>query len=605
MATIDDNNALLLYRVGPVLCCAPCLPISAIIEPRPLTRPPGTSSGRPGIFKHANAIVSSLDLRYKFGVEEANWVDPGRTIVTHLDIGHIGFYVDEILDVITLPASGWGALPPLLPRGIFTRTLLLKDHIYLYAEFADLQRIPDSGYLRQYILHLLEAEQRQQQLVATQSVAAKPGAHHVTHNTDALHSTSATPSKSHDSTIALTNSRQPSQPTNARTLQGSKPVIASMSQHKSAVSQTNVSEQRQPQPAASKRHTPTPVKRVATNSAPERRTAKQADTVVPLHTQRSAPITTKPVATTHTPPAVPHTTRRTSTVSTATSDATSRATHQDTSSQQLPTHHNASSGTGGVAILLSLILLAFAGIGTTLWYVWFDTSNPLPVHSTVTTSPEGSRPQTVFAPSTDHAITEIAPAPATPVHAQPDVVTTVDTDTVVQVNQAEPTPVTPAPALAAAPPPQQNESVTDEKPPTATTTETATSQDNYHASIERDQDGLTITLEAPPDDPVFNQPAPVTPANTETATSVVDSESLATVTVVPDVVAQVQPKTTTPDTVEIIHIVVKGDTLWHIAKRYVNNPFRYPELARLSKIRNPDLIYPGNRVRILKRKRQP
>ncbi len=49
---------------------------------------------------------------------------------------------------------------------------------------------------------------------------------------------------------------------------------------------------------------------------------------------------------------------------------------------------------------------------------------------------------------------------------------------------------------------------------------------------------------------------------------------------------------------EVSHIVVKGDTLWAIAKRYINDPFRYPELARLSKIKNPDLIYPGDRVLI-------
>ena len=48
----------------------------------------------------------------------------------------------------------------------------------------------------------------------------------------------------------------------------------------------------------------------------------------------------------------------------------------------------------------------------------------------------------------------------------------------------------------------------------------------------------------------------------------------------------------------IIHTVVKGDTLWHIAGRYVNDPFRYPELTKLSKISNPDLIYPGNKVYI-------
>jgi len=48
-----------------------------------------------------------------------------------------------------------------------------------------------------------------------------------------------------------------------------------------------------------------------------------------------------------------------------------------------------------------------------------------------------------------------------------------------------------------------------------------------------------------------------------------------------------------------IHIVIKGDTLWHIAKKYVHNPWRYPELAKLSNIKNPDLIYPGDRVTII------
>ena len=49
----------------------------------------------------------------------------------------------------------------------------------------------------------------------------------------------------------------------------------------------------------------------------------------------------------------------------------------------------------------------------------------------------------------------------------------------------------------------------------------------------------------------------------------------------------------------VIHVVVKGDTLWHIAKRYINDPYKYPELARLSHIKNPDLIYPGDKVKII------
>lgn len=48
----------------------------------------------------------------------------------------------------------------------------------------------------------------------------------------------------------------------------------------------------------------------------------------------------------------------------------------------------------------------------------------------------------------------------------------------------------------------------------------------------------------------------------------------------------------------ITHVVKKGDTLWDIAEKYVNDPFRYPELAELSHIQNPDLIYPGDIVRI-------
>jgi nucleoid-associated protein YgaU len=52
---------------------------------------------------------------------------------------------------------------------------------------------------------------------------------------------------------------------------------------------------------------------------------------------------------------------------------------------------------------------------------------------------------------------------------------------------------------------------------------------------------------------------------------------------------------------EIRHVVVRGDTLWDIAAQYLGDPFQYPELARLSQIRNPDLIYPGDVIRIVRK----
>ncbi|HKJ69887.1 MAG TPA: LysM peptidoglycan-binding domain-containing protein, partial [bacterium] len=52
---------------------------------------------------------------------------------------------------------------------------------------------------------------------------------------------------------------------------------------------------------------------------------------------------------------------------------------------------------------------------------------------------------------------------------------------------------------------------------------------------------------------------------------------------------------------DTFHIVKPGDTLWDIAYFYLGNPFRYPELAELSRIRDPDLIYPGDHVRIIRK----
>lgn len=46
------------------------------------------------------------------------------------------------------------------------------------------------------------------------------------------------------------------------------------------------------------------------------------------------------------------------------------------------------------------------------------------------------------------------------------------------------------------------------------------------------------------------------------------------------------------------HKVVRGDTLWAISKKYLGSGTRYPEIAKLNKIKNPNLIFPGQVFKI-------
>ena len=49
---------------------------------------------------------------------------------------------------------------------------------------------------------------------------------------------------------------------------------------------------------------------------------------------------------------------------------------------------------------------------------------------------------------------------------------------------------------------------------------------------------------------------------------------------------------------ETRYTVVKGDSLWAIARRFLGSGSRYPEIARLNQIPNSNLIYPGQVLRL-------
>lgn len=58
------------------------------------------------------------------------------------------------------------------------------------------------------------------------------------------------------------------------------------------------------------------------------------------------------------------------------------------------------------------------------------------------------------------------------------------------------------------------------------------------------------------------------------------------------------PVTAAPD--EVTHVVKRGDTLWDIAKAYLKDPFRWPDVFQRNTdiVENPHWIYPGETIRI-------
>ena len=55
-----------------------------------------------------------------------------------------------------------------------------------------------------------------------------------------------------------------------------------------------------------------------------------------------------------------------------------------------------------------------------------------------------------------------------------------------------------------------------------------------------------------------------------------------------------------PEPEEIYYVIEKGDTLWAIAKKFLGNGNRYPEIFEANRevIIDPDKIFPGQKIRI-------
>src|SRR5438874_4760440 len=96
--------------------------------------------------------------------------------------------------------------------------------------------------------------------------------------------------------------------------------------------------------------------------------------------------------------------------------------------------------------------------------------------------------------------------------------------------------------------------------------------------------------EQPQQQPAAEQPQQQPPQRTETAPVVTEQSPR------PPPDTNIQPVPGSPEE----YIIQKGDTLWDLSQKFLNNPWYWPKIwSNNPYIENPHWIYPGNKLRIV------
>lgn len=559
MSSPQTQTTQLLFHVGPVPCCVDSVTVVMIIDPPShITALPGSNGSRPGVFEYNKNAVRLYDIRIKFGLPADQ---RGKIIIADINNRRFGFWVDRIADVIDSSLGRWAPLPVELPRTLFDAVLMYREDMLFHSTFAALAQNQVCTRLQSYIQKLVVAEQLR---LSEPETAKKPKPelsrkqHKPAVAEDSDSGISTRLSVQADRAAVQKPQRQRHQdnkPQRQDTPSASRPVTARP--HNSEIKSADRLNQHQTDKSGSstqltKKHSPK-----------ESQPLSNTQPTVMRPTTKTTPVIDKQQATM---PAQPRQ------VTIQTRSQVTRTYDQDSAhnwrTDQKENNNPAEDDTSSTGLwIIALFCLLITGL---LYYLWPELTS-----EQIRPAERPQRVETQIMQTMDEDIAS-------------DSVTAQPAD--VQIEDRE-KPVT--------------KSLPDDTPQTLREPDTDERED-YTAAISQQSDLITIVIEGP--DAKLNIAAPRTPAQIPGTSIPVESSTHepAEETVITAIdEALLEQKTSSTQTGvditqrEIIHIVVKGDTLWHIAKRYVHNPFKYNELARLSRIKNPDLIYPGNRVRII------
>lgn len=603
---ISDSDALLLYRVGPVLCCSPTRCVESVVVPPSMNKPPGVDELRPGVFRHVSGIVKTVDLRVAFGVDKERRSDTGRVIIVKLETGRPGFWVDEIIDVVEFPDKGWGQLPPLIPRDIFERILLLNEKIQLYCDFDKLNTCRKSGYLRDYIERLDEVGNR---IDGSKDISGV-GEQHVlssglTTRADKDNEKPAVETELDELAYAPMTSNTNDEPVIKSTSSLDLPDSIKSSGEKTQSETRNDA-----------------LANVASEkiSSIEKPSSTGDDGSVTDHKQvddfeHDVPNYTNDVDRKYWED------REHSSYQKVTQYESRLSDYDD----------NDSTWQISVAVMAMALLLAVAV------YYLLDSDLPdkaysidsrivdldeaslsdieLPVMAEIKATSIHEPVVKEFAESDEGLSADISSK-----HVESDEGLSVDISSTNvesgllnnEESHIQPERILDKAAISIEKDDQgyvivvdhtDNQYETEDLSKIANQLPSTSAQETFISP-----DNMNLPLAEKPQAEDLGEKSAAMKTKEEAVQASAPENNLELVFVSTEITRSEQSDKSVSESKaskenvkrqQIIHIVVKGDTLWYIAKRYINNPYRYPELARLSNIRNPDLIYPGDRVKII------
>ena len=108
------ENQIVIFELGSEYFGVEIAIVQSIIKVQPITKLPHTPDFVEGVTNLRGKVLPVIDLRKRFGLAPREADKNSRIIVVSIDQNEVGIIVDEVSEVMTVPAGSVEALPEMV-----------------------------------------------------------------------------------------------------------------------------------------------------------------------------------------------------------------------------------------------------------------------------------------------------------------------------------------------------------------------------------------------------------------------------------------------------------------------------------------------------------